>query len=101
MPTVVKEALAVGTPVIASNLAGIPEMLDNGRCGVLVPPGDIPALACAVEALLASPELRQHCAMAGRQHMEARFDMWRNGRLLADRLRMTVRHGGGSHALAS
>lgn len=101
MPTVVKEALAVGTPVIASDLAGIPEMLDGGRCGVLVPPADVEALADAIQALLANPARRREFAAAGRKHMEARFDMWRNGRLLADRLRMTVRRGGGSHAIAS
>ncbi len=101
MPNVVKEALAVGTPVIASDLAGIPEMLDGGRCGVLVPPADVEALADAIQALLADPVRRLDFAAAGRQHMEARFNLWQNGRVLADRLRMTVRHGGGSHALAS
>jgi glycosyltransferase involved in cell wall biosynthesis len=101
MPTVVKEALAVGTPVIASDLAGIPEMLDGGRCGVLVPPGEIPALEQAIAALLADPVRRQALAAAGRAHMEAGFDMWRNGRALAERLRATVRVKRESRAIAS
>jgi glycosyltransferase involved in cell wall biosynthesis len=101
MPTVVKEALAVGTPVIASDLAGIPEMLDGGRCGVLVPPGNIPAIEQAIANLLADPARRQALAGAGRAHMETGFDMWRNGRVLADRLRTTVRAERGPHAIAS
>jgi glycosyltransferase involved in cell wall biosynthesis len=89
MPTVIKEAIAVGTPVIASDLAGIPEILDGGRCGVLVPPGDVPAIADAIERLLDDTPLRERYAAAGRAHAERRFDMWTNGRLLAERLRAT------------
>lgn len=91
MPTVVKEAMAVGTPVVASDLAGIPEMLDGGRCGILVEPGDVAGLADAIEGLLASPARRLAYAHAGRRHMEERFDLWRNGRALAERLRATPR----------
>jgi glycosyltransferase involved in cell wall biosynthesis len=91
MPTVVKEALAVGTPVIASDLAGIPEMLDAGRCGLLVPPGDIQALEHAIADLLADAARRQALAVAGRRHVDANFNMWRNGEALAARLRATRR----------
>lgn len=44
LPNVLREAMAVGTPVIASRVAGIPEALDDGRCGALVPPKDVGAL---------------------------------------------------------
>jgi colanic acid/amylovoran biosynthesis glycosyltransferase len=91
MPTVLKEALALGTPAIASDLAGIPEILDQGRCGMLVPAGDVPALAGAIERMLASSELRRGYAAAGRAHAERTFDMRPNGRLLAERLRSTPR----------
>jgi glycosyltransferase involved in cell wall biosynthesis len=91
MPTVIKEAMAVGTPVIASDLAGIPEMLDQGRCGVLVPPGDRAALAQAIAALLEDPDRRRHYAEAGRRHTERRFDQRINGATLARRLATTVR----------
>jgi glycosyltransferase involved in cell wall biosynthesis len=101
MPTVVKEALAVGTPVIASDLAGIPEMLDHGRCGLLIPPGDVPALEQAIARLLADPSRCKALAAAGRAHMEAGFDMWRNGRALADQLRATVRGAWRTRAGAS
>lgn len=91
MPTVLKEAIAVGTPVVASRLAGIPEILDGGRCGVLVPADDAPALAEAIAALLADPARRQRLAEAGRRHAEHLFDMRRNGQRLADALRATRR----------
>jgi len=91
MPTVIKEAMAVGTPVIASDLAGIPEMLDDGRCGVLVPPGDGAALAEAIAALLGDAERRRRLADAGRRHMERHFDQRTNGAELARRLTATVR----------
>lgn len=94
MPTVIKEAMAVGVPVIASDLAGIPEILDRGRCGLLVPPGDVPALASALKSLLADPVRRHQFSMLGRQHMEQQFDLWKNGALLAERLRSTQRVGG-------
>jgi len=94
LPNVVKEAMAVGTPVIASDMAGVPELLDGGRCGLLVPPGDVGALADAIERLVGDPELRDRYARAARAHIEAHFDLQRNGRHLAERLRATVRSNG-------
>jgi len=83
VPTVIKEALAVGTPVIASNIAGIPELLDQGRCGLLTRPGDVPSLTAAIESLLRNEALCSRLAMAGRQYAETHFDLWRNTRVLA------------------
>jgi len=92
VPTVIKESLALGTPVVASNVAGIPELLDDGRCGALVPPKDADALANAIERLLADAPKRRQIALAGRRHAERRFDLWRNGAALAARLKNTQRH---------
>jgi glycosyltransferase involved in cell wall biosynthesis len=89
VPTVIKEAMALGTPVVASDVAGIPELLDNGRCGVLTPPGQPAALAEAVAALLTDPQRRVALSLAARQHAERLFDQTRNGASLADRLRRT------------
>jgi colanic acid/amylovoran biosynthesis glycosyltransferase len=91
VPNVIKEAMAVGTPVIASDIAGIPEVLDRGRYGILVPPKDVNALVTAIERLLADQHLRQHYAQAARSYAEEKFDLWRNGRRLADLLCSTRR----------
>jgi colanic acid/amylovoran biosynthesis glycosyltransferase len=91
LPNVIREAMAVGTPVIASRVAGIPEALDDGRCGVLVPPKDVGALATAIETLLTNEALRRCYAERARRHTENEFDMWRNGRRLAEHLRSVRR----------
>jgi glycosyltransferase involved in cell wall biosynthesis len=51
-PTVALEALAYGRPVVASRVGGLPDLVDDGRTGVLVPPGDSRALSSAISALL-------------------------------------------------
>ncbi|GKS58326.1 hypothetical protein YTPLAS18_18530 [Nitrospira sp.] len=89
VPTVIKEAMALGTPVIASEIAGVPELLNGGRCGVLVPPKDVKALADGIEALLGSIALRRTYAEAARKYAEDKFDLRRNGRLLANVLAST------------
>ena len=87
LPNVLREAMALGTPVIASRVAGIPEALDDGRCGLLVPPRDVAALAGALERLLGDATLRHTLARRARQRTEEKFDMWRNGAQLAEHLR--------------
>jgi colanic acid/amylovoran biosynthesis glycosyltransferase len=91
VPTVIKEAMALGTPVVASNIAGIPELLDGGRCGMLVPPRNVGALAEAIKALLFDLEMRQKYADAAREYAEEQFDTWRNGRRLAEAIRSAHR----------
>lgn len=82
VPTVIKEAMALGTPVISTTIAGIPELLDGGRCGVLVPPRDVHSLATAIASLLGDRALRKSLADAGRDHAEKTFDINKNGREL-------------------
>jgi colanic acid/amylovoran biosynthesis glycosyltransferase len=86
VPTVIKEAMALGTPVVATNVAGIPELLDQGRCGILVPPRDPRALADSIEGLLLDPDRWRATARAAREFAEERFDMRRNGIKLIRRL---------------
>jgi glycosyltransferase involved in cell wall biosynthesis len=88
VPTVIKESMALGTPVVASNVAGIPELLDGGKCGMLVPPQNVEALADAIETLLANTAMRRRYSDAARKHCENHFDLWRNGRDLARVLRL-------------
>jgi glycogen(starch) synthase len=66
-PTVVLEAMRAGVPVIASRSGGIPDLLDDGVEGVLVPPGRPPALARAIAGLLADPDRAAVMGAAGRR----------------------------------
>lgn len=63
-PTVVIEAMAAGAPLVASQVGGIPELLDDGTAGVLVPPGEAPRLAAELERLLGDESLRRGLSAA-------------------------------------
>ena len=70
---VLAEALYLGTPVVASRVGGIPEIVDDGIDGVLVPPADSGALADAIVRLLNDGQERQRLAGAGREKVRGRF----------------------------
>lgn len=72
MPLVVKEALAREVPVVATEVAGVPEMLDD-ECGWLVPADDPAALAVALADALDHPEEATRRARAGRERVLAEF----------------------------
>ena len=67
LPNVVLEAMAAGLPVVATRVGGVPELVDPGVTGWLVPPGDAPALAAAMGQALAAPETRQAMGRTARQ----------------------------------
>ncbi len=100
LPNVIREAMALGTPVIASRVAGIAEALDDGRCGMLVPTKDVGALVEAMVTLLADEPLRRTYAERARRWTEQQFDVWRNGAWLADHLRSIRRAEPRRHAVA-
>ena len=85
IPVVLMEAMASGVPVVASRLSGIPELVEDGVCGLLVPPGDASALAAALRRLAADPALRQSLGDAGRARILSDFDLERSTRELAVR----------------
>jgi starch synthase len=70
----VYEAMGCGTPVVASRVGGIPELVVDGETGLLVPPDDPAALAEAVTALLADPDRRARMGCAARAQALARFE---------------------------
>jgi glycogen synthase len=65
--TVLVEALQAGVPAVATNVGGIPEVVEHGRTGLLVEPGDPAALAEAIDAVLGAPELAARMAAAARE----------------------------------
>ena len=77
LPTVLLEAMAVGTPCVATPVTGIPEVVQDGRTGLLVPERDPAALAAALARLLDDAPLRVRLASAARQLVEREFDVHR------------------------
>jgi glycosyltransferase involved in cell wall biosynthesis len=68
-----REAMAVGRPVIASSAGGNPELVEDGRSGLLVPPRDAAAFAAAARRLFSDPDLARRLARAGRERVLAGF----------------------------
>jgi len=73
MPLVVLEAMESGIPVVASRVSGIPEVVEEGRTGWLVPPEDPRALAAALTEVLGSPEEARRRGREGRRRVDERF----------------------------
>ncbi len=84
LPTVLLEALAMGVPAISTAIAGIPEIIEHGRTGLLVPPADPMLLANAMEEVLADAELQERLRRQGRLKAEAAFDIRKNVLVLRD-----------------
>ncbi len=69
------QAAAAGTPIVASRAGGMPEVVHDGENGLLIPPGDAPALAQAIERLVADPQMRRRMAERGRQLVTEQFSV--------------------------
>ena len=76
-PNALMEAMAVGLPVVATNVGGIPELVEDGRNGVLVPPGAAPAFAAAITDLLGNAARADRLAIAARSTVEDRYSFER------------------------
>lgn len=83
VPVVLMEAMAACRPVVATRIAGIPELVEDGVSGRIVPPGDAMALAAAVCDILSAPDRAAAMGEAGRQRVEAEFDIAREAERLA------------------
>jgi glycosyltransferase involved in cell wall biosynthesis len=73
LPVAVLEALAAGLPVVATAVGGTPEVVQDGRSGYLVPPGDPPALAQRILEVLACESRRHALGEHGRRHVREHF----------------------------
>lgn len=89
------EGAAAGLPVIATRIGGLAELVVDGATGMSVPPGDVGAIARALAALAADPELRRRMGAAGRRRAEREFDAAVNARRL---LRLAERAADGTGA---
>ena len=101
IPVVIMEAMASGLPVISSQLSGIPELVDNGRTGILVAPGDAEALAAALQKLCENPALRYSMGQAGREKVLREFNMKINVAALADLFAHHADHANGTSPKAA
>ncbi|WP_349728402.1 glycosyltransferase [Peribacillus frigoritolerans] len=75
IPNTLKEAMAIGVPVISTNHAGIPELITNNKEGVLVQENNVDELADALEFMLTNREMWETYTMAARQKVEQNFNL--------------------------
>ena len=74
LPMSILEAMALGRPVVATNVGGTGEAVQDGETGFLVEPGDVEAVRRALVALAADPERAAAMGAAGRARQRERFD---------------------------
>lgn len=84
IPNVILEAMAMELPVVSTTHSAIPEVVENGVNGLLVPPNDVPALVEALTRLLQNPQLRADLGCKGRETVAEKFDPVKNAQLLID-----------------
>ena len=75
IPVVLMEALAQGMPVLSTQHSGIPELVQDGESGFLVPERNVEALADKLEFLIKHPEIWSEMGRKGRKHVERYFDI--------------------------
>lgn len=78
IPVALMEAMALGLPVLSTQVSGIPELIIDGKSGLLAPPGDTVALADGIARLLQDHALRASLADGGRAQVRARHDILRS-----------------------
>jgi colanic acid/amylovoran biosynthesis glycosyltransferase len=83
IPVALMEAMSSGAAVVASDLSGIPELVEHGVSGLLVPCGDASAIADALAELAADPERGSALGRAGRARVQRDFDLRRSAATLA------------------
>lgn len=87
LPNVVMEAMAIGLPVVASNVDGIPEILENRVTGLSVPPKDSEKLTEAAITMIEDDEIREKCVRNAKKLIYDKFNVKKNVLQLYDLLR--------------
>ncbi len=85
LPTVLLEAMALGTPCVSTPVTGIPEAIEHGVTGLMVEPGDVQSLAEQLLRVCASAELKLSLANSARQRIVELFDIHVNTRVMRER----------------
>jgi colanic acid/amylovoran biosynthesis glycosyltransferase len=85
IPVALMEAMAMERPVVATDISGVSELVEDGVTGLLVPPGDPGRLAAALRAIHDDPELAVRLGRAGRRRVAEDFDLTRSAGELARR----------------
>ena len=86
------EAMACGTPVVATAVGGLVEQIDDGRSGILTPPADPGAISFALERLLSDERLRARLGRAGAEDAARRFSLERQARDFLDWYKEVIAH---------
>ncbi len=94
LPISIIEAMAAGLPVIASHVGGVPEQVLDGETGILVPPGDVDALAAALARLAGDSPLRRSMGAASYDRALTCFDLPRFRAAHVDEYRRLVSRAG-------
>jgi len=81
-PMAPAEAMALGIPVVATNVGGIPELIEDGNSGILIPPKNATLLAQAIKEILTNEELRKYIAANGKKRIDQNF----SGKILCNKL---------------
>ncbi len=87
VPVALMEAMSLAVPCVSTTIAGIPELIESGESGLLVPPGEPAAFADALESLAHDGRLRRRLGSAGRQRVIAHYNLPHNLLKLAEHFR--------------
>jgi glycosyltransferase involved in cell wall biosynthesis len=90
LPMVLSEAGAAGLPAVTTRVAAIPEIVQEGETGFLVPAGDEAALVSALARLIANPDLRQQQGRQAEELIRQNFDAAKNAARLLTLLKQTI-----------